>query len=141
MLVNDQLEEKTHSLDTFDVFAYRPGSGNIYHPGDIAILIVKTVPKKSGQIVYRHRHFQKKGTSYWLNTLRKIGRTNKYGEFTNNVKLPNDHNIFGTYRDKYCVGSPNGPCSHYLSFVICPQEDLQTEIISEETNAEVHEVF
>ena len=132
---------ETHSLSSFDVFAYRPGSDNIYHPGDIATLIVQTIPAQSGQIVYRHRHFQKKGSPYWLNTLREIGRTDKYGKFVNSLKLPNDPSIFGTYRDKYCVGSPNGPCSSYLSFLVCPQEELQAETIPQETNPEVPEVL
>lgn len=121
------------------VFAYR--FQDRYYPGDVAVLIVKTAPVQPNQVVYRHRHFQKKGSIHTYSTLRQIGRTDRNGVFFNVVPLPNDSSIFGDYRDKYCVGSSSGCCSLELSFTVCPQGELQFETIPQETNPEVPEIL
>ncbi len=112
-----------------------PWDGNI-QPGEVACLFLTTHPPLPHQPVYRHRSFDKLGPGSVLGTLRLIGQTDHLGVFTNCVTIPNDSSLFGSYRDKYCVGAPNDNCSSYVYFRILPWSAIQAEEVLVESKEE-----
>lgn len=101
-----------------------------YHPGQLAILVVRTGPNKQvNRQVYRKRWFTRElgiNENWIYQGETSLDNTDENGVMIRYAYLPNDPDLFGYYYDEYFIrGCPN---KDHLEFNISPRVPTVNEL-------------